>query len=169
MANKFTALTGAAGEHYVACILSSLGYPVALTRGGSPTVDLMVGDITGEGTVSIQVKTARWAWRERKRSPDSAFWEWECSAKACHLRGDSIFYAFVDLRSFPQHSGLYPQVFIVPSAIVAGTIGADWIRKMFRISLAQKDDYFERWDYITSRLKPVAPPTADELQKPANA
>jgi len=57
MAKRATTLTGAAGEHYVAYKLSAMGYPTALTRGGSPVIDLMVGDLSGNGSVSIQVKT----------------------------------------------------------------------------------------------------------------
>jgi hypothetical protein len=60
MSRQSTALTAAAGEHYVAYKLSAMGYPVAMTRGGSPTLDLMVGDLSGH-SVSIQVKTSRWA------------------------------------------------------------------------------------------------------------
>ena len=46
MPKRATTLTGAAGEHYVAYKLSLLGFPTALTRGGSPVIDLMVGDLT---------------------------------------------------------------------------------------------------------------------------
>ena len=58
MPKRATTLTGAAGEHYVAYKLSLLGFPTALTRGGSPVIDLMVGDLTGENAVSIQVKAS---------------------------------------------------------------------------------------------------------------
>jgi hypothetical protein len=34
MPKRATALTGAAGEHFVAYKLSAMNYPVALTRGG---------------------------------------------------------------------------------------------------------------------------------------
>ena len=49
-----TALIAAAGEHFVAYRLSAMGYPVALTRAGSPTVDLMVGDLAGNAAISLQ-------------------------------------------------------------------------------------------------------------------
>lgn len=51
-----TALIAAAGEHFGASRLSAMGYPVALTRGGSPTVDLMVGDVAGNAAISLQRK-----------------------------------------------------------------------------------------------------------------
>lgn len=44
MASRASTLTGAAGEHFIAYRLSAMGYPVALTRGGSPTVDLKWDD-----------------------------------------------------------------------------------------------------------------------------
>jgi len=71
MPERATALTGAAGEHYVAFYLSALGYPVALTRGGSPTVDIMAGSLDGEHTISIQVKTSNWAKRDFKKKPEN--------------------------------------------------------------------------------------------------
>jgi hypothetical protein len=52
-----TALTGCAGEHFVAYRLSAMGYVAALPRGGSPSVDLMVGTVDGRNTVTVQVKT----------------------------------------------------------------------------------------------------------------
>jgi len=76
MPTRATALTGAAGEHFVAYKLSGMGYPVALTRGGSPAVDLMVGDLQGRSAVSIQVKTSDWAWRGFKRKTENNHWEW---------------------------------------------------------------------------------------------
>ena len=36
-----------------------MGYLVALTRGGSPSVDLMVATPNGKKTVTIQVKTRK--------------------------------------------------------------------------------------------------------------
>ena len=48
-----TKLTGAAGEHFVAYKLSSLGMAVALTRDGSDVIDLMAGNILN-GTGAIQ-------------------------------------------------------------------------------------------------------------------
>jgi hypothetical protein len=43
MPKRASTLTGAAGEHFVAFILSARGYAVGLTRGGSPTIDLLTG------------------------------------------------------------------------------------------------------------------------------
>ncbi len=150
MPERATALTAAAGEHFVAYRMSGMGYPVALTRGGSPTVDLMVGDLSGNGTVSLQIKTANWAWRGRKRKPAESHWEWDVGKKGLSLRGDSIFYAFVDLRWGASPPA--PDVFIVPSSVVANYLKPGWSRYMFWIMEAERSSYLERWDLITKRL-----------------
>ena len=147
-----TALTGAAGEHFVAYKLSAMGYPVALTRGGSPTIDLMVGDLEGQSAISIQVKTSNWAERVYKRKTENNHWEWDVGKKALTLRGDSIFYAFVDLK-WSDEEPSHPDVFIVPSATVAAFLGPDWSRYIFWIMADQKEDYFEKWELITEKLK----------------
>ena len=151
MPSRTTAVTAAAGEHFVAYKLSGFGYPVALTRGGSPTVDLMAGDLSGNCTVSIQVKTSSWAWRKYKRKPENNHWEWDVGKRALNLRGTSIFYAFVDLKWDDSKPPL-PDVFIVPSNVVADFLGPDWSRYMFWIKSADKPEYFERWDRITTQL-----------------
>jgi hypothetical protein len=35
-----------------------MSFPVALTRGGSQSIDLMVGEVGGTAAISLQVKTA---------------------------------------------------------------------------------------------------------------
>jgi len=151
MPERATALTGSAGEHFVAYKLSAFGYPVALTRGGSPTIDLMVGDLSGNAAVSIQVKTDNWARREYKRKPQNNHWEWYVNPKVLTLVGESIFYAFVDLKWNPAQP-LQPDVFILPSKEVAGRFTAGW--KMYRFWLMdnEKEKWFEAWHLITDRL-----------------
>lgn len=153
MPTRETALTAAAGEHYVAYCLSSLGYPTALTRGGSPTVDLMLGDITGHQSVMIQVKTSNWAWRPRKKVPQNSHWLWDVGAKAKNLKADNILYCFVDLKS-GNNLQEKPDVFIVPSIEVSNRMGEDWKRYMYWIPVGDKNYYYERWDRITSILTP---------------
>ncbi len=111
----------------------------------------MVGDLQGRSAVSIQVKTSNWAWRSYKRKTENNHWEWDVGAKALKLRGDSIFYAFVDLKWSDGEPPL-PDVFIVPSATVADFLGSDWSRYMFWIMDGEKLKYLERWNRITKRL-----------------
>ena len=155
MPTRATTLTGAAGEHYVAYKLSLLGFPTALTRGGSPVIDLMVGDLTGENAVSIQVKASSNARREYKQAKNSHknHWEWDVGAKGKKLRGDSIFYAFVNFKGKKSiERNLMPEVFIIPSSIVADYLDRPMSRYMFWLRDDQKEKYYEAWNLITDKL-----------------
>jgi hypothetical protein len=155
MPKRPTTLTAAAGEHFVAYKLSELGFLAALTRAGVPTVDIMAGDTSGENSIMIQVKTSNWARRQYKRNTEKNGWTWDVGAKAKSIKGENIIYAFVDLRwnnnscqNIPK-----PDVFIVPSIVVANFLGENWSRYMFWIFEKEKDKYFENWDLIIDRLK----------------
>jgi hypothetical protein len=50
MPPRSTAITGTAGEHFVAARLAGMGYVVALSRGGSPGVDLLIATQDGSRT-----------------------------------------------------------------------------------------------------------------------
>ena len=95
-----------------------MGYLVALTRSGAPSVDLMVGTADGRNAVAIQVKTNNQAFSPAgKKKKEPACWYWPIGAKAKELRGESAFYAFVDLNGGTGEP--MPDVFIVPADIVA--------------------------------------------------
>lgn len=149
-----TSLTAAAGEHYVAYWLSALGFPVALTRGGSPGVDLLVTDVHGTNAIALQVKTSTGARRAYSRQANSSknHWEWDVGQKALGLRSESLFYAFVDLQWSMQ---ALPEVFIVPSATVASFLQPGWSRYMFWITDADAPKFRNNWDLITTRLTPA--------------
>jgi hypothetical protein len=144
-----TALTGAAGEHYVAYKLSLLGYCVGLSRGGSPFVDIMLSNRDGEG-VAIQVKTSKGARRDPVRKPENRRWEFDVGPKARSLCGDRLFYAFVDFdwcRSIPK-------IFIVPSSDVkAKFVDTSYPRNMFWLMDSDRGKYLERWDFISELMK----------------
>lgn len=155
MPKRATSLTGAAGEHYVAYKLSALGFPTALTRGGSPVIDLMVGGLSGDKALSIQVKTSNHARREYKRDKNrhKNHWEWDVGAKGKKLKGDSIFYAFVNLKGTPSAvCNPHPEVFIVPSKDVAVFLNRPMSRYMFWIKDVDKNKYLEAWHLITEKL-----------------
>lgn len=82
-----TALTAASGEHFVVYEFSRRGYCAALTRAGSPGVDVLAATPGGERTISIQVKTSTSA-RSGVRKPD---WSWDVGKGALLLNGSSIF------------------------------------------------------------------------------
>lgn len=152
MPTRPTALTGAAGEHFVAYKLSAMGFPVALTRGGSPSVDLMVGALSGKNAISIQVKTSDWAYRQRKRKPEDSHWEWDVGKKGLCLNSESIFYTFIDLKWNCDDPQL-PDVFIVPSADVKRFLKPEWSRYMFWIYERDRNKYLEAWHLLTAKLK----------------
>lgn len=150
MSRKSGIPVAAAGEHFVAYKLSSMGYPVGLTRGGSQSIDLMVGDAGGNDVVAMQVKTSISACREYKRKPENNHWEWPVSAEVTTLVGNSLFYAFVDLKS---GDGM-PDVYVVPSAEIAKRFkAANWTMETVWIMPADRAKYLEAWHLITDRLK----------------
>jgi len=117
---------GASGEHYVAGLLSALGYHAALVRGGAKAIDLLVSDPAGSWALPIQVKTASWARREPKRVKHKTRWEWQISVNAHTQVDDGVLYAFVNLAGWPAPGGC-PSVFWVPGAKVHG--GVRWWRE----------------------------------------
>lgn len=150
MSTRPTALTAASGEHFVAFYLSALGYPAALTRAGSPGVDVLVASKSGRRSVSIQVKTANSACRGKSKP----CWEWDVGKNAIELNGESIFYAFVDLKSDENNKILpRPDVCIVPSSVVAGHVKPDFTRFRFWMYKEDRDKYLERWDLIAACLE----------------
>ena len=157
MPERATSLTGAAAEHYVAYKLSALGFPTALTRGGSPAIDLMVGDLSGSKALSIQVKTSNSARRNFKREKNKHRdnWKWDVGAKGKKLKGDSIIYAFVNLKGTPsKERNPHPEVFIVPSLVVAQYLDRPMSRYMYSIKETEKEKekYLEAWHHITDLL-----------------
>lgn len=179
MRTQCTALTGCAGEHFVAYKLSAMGYIVALTRSGSPSIDLMVASPNGKKTVTIQVKTGNTPHTTYSKKPSTHHWAWQVGDKAKDCGADSLFYAFVDLKRDEQPSPslpdkttqlLMPDVFIVPAAVVAlayaeyqeqsqdkrtgfwfalGTEGTD----LWRATQAKPwTEYYEAWHLITEYL-----------------
>ena len=107
-ASKPPTMTGAAGVHLLAGLISAMNLPVAISQRNIPNVDLFVGSSKGSA-VAIQVKTMRWAHR-------NGFYEWRCNP----VRLNKGFYAFVDLKQHREEhrpSNL-PDVFIVPVGIV---------------------------------------------------
>ena len=72
--------------------------------------------------MTVQVKTMKQAHCLYKRKPENNGWNWRLSGKAKELCGESVFYAFVDLKRLHRgtQSGpmLMPDVFIVPADFV---------------------------------------------------
>jgi hypothetical protein len=145
-------MTGTAGEHYVAYCLSRRGLLPALTRGGSPSVDILVASRDGSNTVSIQVKTSSSAKREFVRKKQPAYWLWDVGERALTANAPRLFYAFVDLR-YSETEPLDPVVFIVPSSDVCRQLKPKDARYMFWIEEGHEHEYKERWDRLEEALQ----------------
>ena len=101
-----TALTGAAGEHFVMYRLLSLGYVAGLAPQGAPNVDIVVTDPTAKRSVGIQVKT---------RLPKGSDKGWHMSQKHEDMMEENLFYCLVDLSADTT-------VYVVPSGVVAEAV-----------------------------------------------
>ena len=131
MAKSSTAILGACGEHYVAAILSRKGLIVALPRAGVPSCDLLVTSEHGGLSISMQVKTGTQSTRNDKQ--EGPIYLWHTSFKAIERRDDHLWYAYVwingwlddahkDENSKEDKEMKQPEVFFVPSKIVASTM-----------------------------------------------
>jgi len=105
-----TTILGAAGEHYVMFELLRRGYIAGLAPYGVPNADIIVTDVDGTRACSIQVKT------RRELGTDGG---WHMSAKHERIRGERLFYCFVDFRSQLTDQ---PSVYVMPSAVVADVL-----------------------------------------------
>ena len=149
-----------------------MGYLAALTRGGSPSVDLMVGTADGRKTVTIQVKTMIDA--SFKKGGRVVGWNWRVGRKALELCGESVFYAFVDLRGCsgePSAAMRRPDVYVVPADVVRCNLATfphgssepkdvwiniienkDDITEELRGLWAENGKWHEAWHFIADRL-----------------
>ena len=107
-ASRPPTMTGAAGVHLLAGLLSAMNLPVGISQKNVPNVDLFVGSRKGSA-VAIQVKTMRSARRH-------GFYEWRCNP----TKLKEGFYAFVDLKQRRKQKYLseLPDIFIVPVAVM---------------------------------------------------
>jgi hypothetical protein len=95
-------LSGAAGVHFVAGELSRLGYISLPTVKNTKGVDIVVSSLDFRKTVYLQVKTNKNKYN---------FW-----IVGNPVRGDNIFYAFVNLLS--NQKNMRPEYYVVPSEAV---------------------------------------------------
>ncbi|HAU5562287.1 TPA: hypothetical protein JD264_00500 [Serratia fonticola] len=132
---------GDAGEYFVAYMLSRLGISAALTTSGSSAVDI-IATIDGSKSISIQVKGS-WA-RTQPR-------QWMVGKHKPTISPD-YFYVFCNM-SEDMFNKNAPEVFVVPSEIVA--IQSTWHHSvpLFKIGRGDDSKYLDRWDFIQSALE----------------
>lgn len=147
------ALTGAAGEYYVAFRLSAEGYAVGLTTHGTRAVDIIASNPETGKSITIQIKTMLGAFVPSKKH--GPFWKWRVS-KSLPSAYEGFFYAFVDLRDDPSQT---PDIFIVPSIKLESLLEKypepeKGLVKDVWCVIEEKDalKYQNRWDVIRNAL-----------------
>lgn len=103
---KNTALTGAAGEHFVMYQLLRREFIAGMAPHNAPDVDILVSDRSGNALSTIQVKTAG----------DFVRVGWQMSIKHESIEHDHLFYCFVCPGEGNEPR---PTCWIVPSKVVA--------------------------------------------------
>lgn len=127
-------LLGAAGEFHVMAELLRRDYIAALAPHGVPTADIVVMDLEGTRLCSIQVKT------RRDIGTDGG---WHMKAKHENVRGERLFYCFVDFgKSFSP-----AVVHVLPSDVVADALTVShrkWLAKPGKGGQEHKDSEMRR-------------------------
>jgi hypothetical protein len=141
------ALTGAAGEHYIAFRLCEMGYTIGLTARGMRAVDLLATNPETGKSITVQTKTAIDAC-ENLKSGD--YWHWPISSSRAQPR-KIFFYMFVDLKGGGQSE--QPDVFIVPSLKLKSPLLREY-HNYAGCAMYDRDKkkYLNRWDIIEVAL-----------------
>ena len=148
MATGKSQFTGTAGQFYIAYGLSIREINAAITLGNAQSVDLMASSSNGKRTVSMQVKTSRNAYRQKRYGHEG--FEWDVNKWVIGKHHESFWYSFVDLQ---ENSGTWrPKVYFVPSLWVANFVKSDWSRFMYFLPKTVEDITCERWDILEGYL-----------------
>ena len=105
--NKNLISIGNSGEYFVAAELERRGFSVALPMSNTPDFDLLA--------ISRDDHSVQYALQVKTQSGKRA--EWMLNKKNENLKGDNIFYVFVQLNDCA-----YPDYYVVPSKVVAEVI-----------------------------------------------
>ena len=146
--------TGVAGVHFVASYISFLQFHAVPTTRNVGGPDLLVSSLDGFKSLTIQVKTAKWASRTRGRGKDKEphHLEWDVGPKSRKLNNPNLWYAFVDLKYFEE----LPDIFIVPSKVVFDYFyHRSWSRFRYHPLLAEVEAYKNEngWKRLKRALK----------------
>lgn len=144
------ALTGAAGEYYIAFRLSALGYAIGLTPRGTRAADLLASNPEKGKTIIIQIKTMMRAFVENRKS--GSYWHWRIGSSRLKPQ-DIFYYAFVDLKGNPAES---PDVFIIPSLEIKPELLAEYTNYtgvcIYETDKGTVKAYLNRWDIVQEAL-----------------
>lgn len=151
-------LIGSTGEHYIAYVLSSLGYTPALVSEGLPNIDILASNTVGSRTVAIQVKSTTNAKRKKGRGKDKILHhlEFPLGKKAIEDAVPELIFCFVDLNSLnPQK---IPDVYIIPATVFIehykdkdkDLSAVKWFRLHWGIE--KMEEFKNNWQPIHDRL-----------------
>jgi hypothetical protein len=147
-------LTGVAGVHYVAAYLAYLGFHAVPTTRNVAGPDLLVSNLSGSKSLSLQVKTTIWGMRTRGRGDQKQphHYEWDIGWGSAKINHPNLFFALVDLKEFQE----LPDVFIVPSGVIFGYFkGGDpeaWRRARYHPEIVEIGQYKNNWDLLKKAL-----------------
>ena len=113
--------------------------------GNVPDVDILLGSADGTKQLALQVKTSRYAHRQRRYGYELR--EWDVGASALAKSKVSLWYAFVDLQE-TEASNWNPTVFLVPSSWVAAFVREECVRKMYLLRSELWTSCEQRWDRV---------------------
>jgi hypothetical protein len=140
---------GTAGQFYVAYGLSIRNINASITIGNAPSVDIIASSDDGRKSLSIQVKTASRAYRNKRYG--KAGYEWDVGASVIGKYSESFWYALVDLQE--ENNNWKPRVFFVPSRWIAEFVKPYFPRKTYYLASKTdlklvKDLTENRWDLV---------------------
>lgn len=168
-----TAMTGAAGEYFVAAELSMRGWLATVTIKNSPGVDVLAQRLDSSLSIAVQTKTA---------SRGNSFQlNQKCEGPSV---GEHDWYVLVQLQEKGQEEPKRPpRFFVIPRNVVAGAVYAthrEWLATPGRRGQAHNDtsrrnlwvkdvaNYEDAWDLLlapTSGAPLVLDPRFDEAVK----
>lgn len=141
---------GSAGQYHVAYCLTVRGIHAAITLGNVPDVDVGASNHDGSRLLAIQVKTHRWAHRQRRYGYEVR--EWQVGNSAAGRWSKELWHAFVDLQE-RDGATWTPTVFIVPSLWVGNFVRPEWGRKLYMLRAELWPECQERWDRVHAYLE----------------
>ena len=139
---------GTSGQFYVAYALAVRQIHASITHGNAPSVDILAGSSDGKRSLSIQVKTARSAYRHKRYGHEG--FEWDVNVGVIGNYSESFWYALVDLQE--DNNTWSPRVFFVPSRWVAEFVKPGFSRYMYFLPKTKESDTLERWDLVDGYL-----------------
>jgi hypothetical protein len=149
-------LLGTCGVYYAMSRLAFQEVHASCTFGNAPHVDILASSKDGSKSVSLQVKTAKYAKRFRGRGNNKFLheYQWYLGFKAARASFPNLFMIFVDLNIYDKDSR--PDCYILPSHVVSDHC-KDWIdhatMARFHVSPSKIEPFRNKWDLIKDALK----------------